>query len=320
VTDKILRIDVHQHVVFDEYRSALESAGLAGSGERGWPDWSADQTLAMMERVGIDAAVVSIASPGTYFNDIGFTKRLVRDCNDAFARFVGDHPGKFAALGLVSLPDVSLAAADVEYALDTLRLDGIGLVSHYGDKYLGDPDFSEFYAELDRRNAVVFIHPVRAPYARDLGVHYPVGITELVFDSTRAVTNMLATGVFERYPNIRWIIPHAGGVVPFLLYRICKLDRMPAHRDMVPKGVRTYLKRLYYDVAQSIDPPALRALMEMADPAHVMFGTDYPFARNPEAVVRDTIAGVNTFEGFDDSLRTSIDRDNALALFPRFAG
>ena len=97
-------------------------------------------------------------------------------------------------------------------------------------------------------------------------------------------------------------------------------DQMPAHRDKVPKGVRTYLRRLYYDVAQSIDPPALSALMAIADPAHVMFGTDYPFARNPEAVVRDTIAGVNTFEGFDDSLRAHVDRDNALSLFPRFAG
>jgi predicted TIM-barrel fold metal-dependent hydrolase len=312
-------IDVHQHVIPDIYKSELAQVGVLGSGENPWPAWSVARMLELMDEMGIDAVLTSIASPGAYFGNIDFTRHLVRACNDAMAQIVGDHPRKLGAMAFVSLPDVAAACRDVEYALDTLKLDGINLQTHTGHRYLGHPEEDELYAELDRRAAVVFVHPQRPP-VRDLP-HYsfPAGYTELTFDTTRAITNMLYNGTLAKYPNIRFIMPHMGGVTPFLLFRLSGLDDNPKVRERIPQGVKTYLKRLYYDVAQSASPLALRAMLEITDPSHILFGTDYPSAHNVKKVMRDTIAAVRNFDGFDDTLRRKVMSGNAQAILPRFA-
>jgi predicted TIM-barrel fold metal-dependent hydrolase len=311
-------IDVHQHVIPDGYRSALARIGVMGSGENPWPQWSMTRTLELMDQNHIAGVVLSIASPGAYFGDVDFTRHLVRDCNEALARMVADRPKKFAAMGFVPLPDVAAAAREVEYALDVLKLDGINLLTHTGDRYMGHPDEDELYAALDRRRAIVFVHPVR-PQALP-PVQYPAGYTELVFDTTRAITNLLRTGMLAKYPNIRFIMSHMGGVTPFLLFRLSGLDDEPKWHARCPDGVATYLRRFYYDVAQSAAPLSFRALLDVADPSRILFGTDYPFARNPEKVMKDTIGALEGFDDFDEALRRKIAFDNAVALFPRFAG
>ena len=234
-------------------------------------------------------------------------------------QMVNDHPGNFGAMGFVSLPDVAAACRDVEYALDVLKMDGINLQSHAGERYLGDPEENELYAELDRRRAVIFVHPQR-PHATGMPRYaFPAGYTELTFDTTRAITNMLYTGMLAKFPNIRWIMPHMGGVAPFLLFRLSGIEDDPKARDKVPEGVATYLNRLWYDVAQSPSPLTLNALLEIADPSRILFGTDYPSARPAEKVMRDTVAAVRTFDGFDETLRHKIMAGNAQALLPRFA-
>jgi 6-methylsalicylate decarboxylase len=312
-------IDVHQHVIPDTYKSALARVGVLGSGENPWPAWSIERQLELMHENGIDAVLMSIASPGAYFGDIDFTKPLVRACNETMAQMVADHPGKFGAVGFVSLPDVEAACRDVEYALDTLKLDGINLQSHTGNRYLGHPDEDELYAELDRRKTVIFVHPQRPPLKELPHYAFPAGLTELTFDTTRAIANMLYTGMLAKFPNIRWIMPHMGGVTPFLLFRLSGLNDNPKVRDRIPDGVAAYLGRLYYDVAQSASPLALRALTEIADPSRILFGTDYPSARNVEKVMRDTVAAVRSFDGFDGALRQKVMSGNAQALLPRFA-
>lgn len=156
-------IDVHQHVIPDIYKSELASVGVLGSGENPWPAWSLPRQLELMDQFGIDAVLLSIASPGAYFGDVEFTKRLVKVCNEYMAQAVADHPSKFGAMGFVALPDVEAACRSVEYTLDTLKLDGVNLQSHTGHRYLGHPEEFELYAELDRRKAVVFVHPQRPP-------------------------------------------------------------------------------------------------------------------------------------------------------------
>jgi len=312
-------IDVHQHVIPDVYKSELAKVGVLGSGENPWPAWSLARQLELMDENGIDAVLLSIASPGAYFGDIAFTKNLVRACNEAMAQMVADHPGKFGAMAFVSLPDVEAACRDVEYALDTLKLDGVNLQSHTGPRYLGDPEEDELYAELDRRRAVIFVHPQRPTVKGMPRYAYPAGYTELTFDTTRAITNMLYTGMLARFPNIRWIMPHMGGVTPFLLFRLSYIEHDPKVRDKLPDGVVTYLKRLWYDVAQSPSKLALNALIELADPSRILFGTDYPSARPAEKVMRDTVAAVRSFDGFDEALRAKVMSGNAQALLPRFA-
>ena len=312
-------IDVHQHVIPDIYKSELARVGVFGSGENPWPAWSMARMMELMDEMAIDGVLLSIASPGAYFGDIEFTKPLVRACNDAMTQMVIDYPGKFGAMAFVSLPDVAAACRDVEYALDTLKLDGINLQTHTGDRYLGHPDENELYAELDRRKTVVFVHPQRPPVRDMPNYSFPAGYTELTFDTTRAITNMLYNGTLSKYPNIRFIMPHMGGVTPFLLFRLSGLDDDPKVRERIPDGVKAYLERLYYDVAQSASPLALRALLEIADPSHILFGTDYPSARNVEKVMHNTISAVRSFDGFDDALRRKVMSGNAQAILPRFA-
>lgn len=211
-------IDVHQHVIPDFYRSALARVGILGSGENPWPQWSMARTLELMDENGIAGVMISIASPGVYFGDVEFTRGLTRACNEALARMVGERPTRFGAMGFVPLPDVAAAAREVDYALDVLKLDGINLLTHTGDRYLGHPEEDDLYAALDRRRAVVFVHPVR-PKALP-PVDYPAGYTELVFDTTRAIANLLCTGTLAKYPNIRFIMSHMGGVTPSLLFRL----------------------------------------------------------------------------------------------------
>ena len=312
-------IDVHQHVIPDIYKNELARVGILGSGENPWPAWSVKRQLELMGELGIDAVLISIASPGAYFGDVEFTKRLVKACNEAMAQIVMDHPGKFGAMGFVSLPDVQSACRDVEYALDVLKLDGINLQTHTSTRYLGHSEDNELYAELDRRRAVIFVHPQRPPVVNMPQYAFPAGYTELTFDTTRAITNMLYTGMLAKYPNIRWILPHMGGVTPFLLFRLCGLDDDPKVRARIPDGVTAYLRRLHYDIAQSPSRLALRALLEVADPTRILFGTDYPSARNVEKVMRDTVDAVRTFDGFDETLRRNVMARNARTLFPRFA-
>ena len=311
-------IDVHQHLTPDRYRKALEDVGIKGSGERLFPESSAATLLAAMERTGLAGAVVSVASPGVYFGDIAFTRKLVRDVNDDLARAVADNPRRFGAVGLMSLPDVDAALHDVEYALDTLKLDGVLLLTHTGGVYLGHESHEPLYAELDRRNAIVIVHPIRPSANGWDHFSFPTGFTELAFETTRAIGNLHWNGMFHKYPNIRWLMPHAGGVTPFLAFRFAGMDDLPQVKERSPEGVAAAFKQMYFDVAQATHPAPLRALMEIADPDKVMFGSDFPFARNL-GVIEQSLTAVASFDGFDDTSRRKVQRDNALRLFPRFA-
>lgn len=313
-------IDVHQHPIPDEYKRALASIGIMGSGENPWADWSVDLQLELMERNGIAAAVNSVASPGCYFGDVGFAVRLAREVNEVAARMVADRPDKFGAFALLPLPDVPAAIREAEYALDTLKLDGVCLLTHVGPRHLGEPEDDELLAELDHRGAVVFIHPQRNQAKNMPAFSYPAGLTELVLDTTRAIHNMLWNGTFKKFARIRWILPHGGGTVPFLTYRLRQMDHKRSDR-LIGGTVAGTLRSLYFDVAEVCAPAPLKALMAVADPSRIVFGSDFPFSRHqtPAEDVRSLIASFETFDGWTAAERRGIERDNALPLFPRLA-
>jgi predicted TIM-barrel fold metal-dependent hydrolase len=275
-----------------------------------------------MDETGIVAAVNSIASPGAYFGDVDFAVHVSRECNEGLARIVADHPHRFGGFALLPLPAVQEAAREAVYALDTLKLEGVCLLSHAGQHYLGHPGEDELYAELDRRKAVVFIHPLRNQAQNMPAYLYPAGITELVLDTTRAVVNLLWNGTFGKFPNIRWIMPHGAGTVPFLAYRLSTMDLKPNIVEHLPGGsVASALRGLYYDVAEIVSPAPLKCLMATTDASHIMFGSDFPFSRhsNPAQDVRDVIAGFDAFDGWDASTRRNIECNNAAKMFPRLA-
>ncbi|MSQ52136.1 MAG: amidohydrolase [Betaproteobacteria bacterium] len=314
-----LRIDTHQHHIPEFYKKALERVGVHGSGENPWAKWSVEQALDVLDRRGIAATVSSISSPGIYFGDVKFATRLARDCNEFAAKMVADHGSRFAMLGVVPLPDTAAACREVEHALDTLKLDGISLLTHVGKSYLGQPEYDELFAELNRRKAVVFLHPVRPNLDGLADYDFPTGTVELTTDTTRAVVNMFYHGYPERYPDIRWILSHAGGMLPMVIYRLRNMSKRPEVASRLPKGVDYYLRQMYFDLAQASVPLIQRALEEIADPAKILFGSDFPFSQVGEKVVDDVLAGIESFDGYDAGRRSMILGANALALFPRLA-
>ncbi len=315
-------IDTHQHPVPDFYKRAMAKIGISGSGENPWPNWSLQAQLDLMDETGIAAAVNSIASPGAYFGDVDFAVHVSRECNEGLAKLVQDHPHRFGGFALLPLPAVQEAIQEAVHALDSLKLEGVCLLSHAGQRHLGHPDEDELYAELDRRKAVVFIHPLRNQAQNVPAYGYPAGVTELVLDTTRAVVNLLWNGTFGKFPNIRWIMPHGAGTVPFLAYRLSAMDQKPTIRVHLPGGsVASALRGLYYDVAEIVSPAPLKCLMETTDASHILFGSDFPFSRhrNPAQDVRDMIGGFDSFNGWDTSARRDIEYNNAAKLFPRLA-
>jgi predicted TIM-barrel fold metal-dependent hydrolase len=310
------RIDVHHHILPPEYLTALSSVGVTNVGRVSFPQWSVETALGVMDRHGIATAITSISAPGIYFGDRAFARDLARRCNEISARLVGDHPQRFGAFAVVPLPDVDAALREIEYALDTLKLDGIVLLASVGDQYQGDPEFEAVYAELHRRKAIVFIHPNVPPGYTVPKLTLPAPLVDFIFDTTRAVTNLICSGTLERYPDISFILSHAGGAVPYLAWRIALFDRiLPGVTEKAPQGAIAYLKRLYYDTALSAAPYALRSLQELVDPSHILFGSDYPFA--PEPITAASVKGLNEYDGFDVQARAQIERDNGLKLFPR---
>ncbi len=309
------RIDVHHHIVPREYVEALADIGVETPGRFPFPDWSPEATLELMDQNGIATAMTSITAPGVYFGDDAFARDLARRCNEISAGLVSDHPKRFGAFASLPLPNVDAALLEMEYALDTLRLDGVGLLTSIGNKYLGDPVFEPLFDEIDRRNAVVYTHPNIPPGFDVPELIWPAPLMEFVFDTTRAATNLVLSGTLERHPNIRLILSHAGGAIPYIAGRIALADDNPLVSRNIPNGAIAALECFYYDTALSATRYALPSLKELADPTHILFGTDYPFA--PEGVMGKTISGLEEHGGFDATAKRAIERDNAARLFSR---
>jgi len=313
------RIDVHHHILPPNFVSALNSLNVPWTGGPDVPQWSLERAYETMGQLGIGSAVAS-AAPGVYWGgDTGFAVKLARETNEFLADVVREDPERFGAFATMPLPDVDAALDEVEYAYDTLHLDGVVLYTSQGGRYLGDPDFDPLFAELDRRNAVVFIHPNTMPPGADAtGLTIPPGVAEFTFDTTRAVMNMLYSGTLERYPSIRYIVSHAGGTIPYLAWRIAGASYLPELRDRAPKtdGL-ALLQKMYYDTALSTSEFVFAALKEFVPTSHVLFGSDFPYVT--PAVLQAEKHGLENSGVWDDNAKAAIDRENALALFPRFA-
>ncbi|HYP92970.1 MAG TPA: amidohydrolase family protein [Mycobacterium sp.] len=313
------RIDVHHHILPPNFVSALNSLSIPWTGGPEVPSWSLQQAHDMMGAMGIDAAVAS-PSPGVYWGgDTAFAVKLARETNEFVADVVRDDPEHFGGFATVPLPDVDASLEELEYAYDTLGLDGVVLYTSQGDRYLGDRSYDPFFEELDRRKAIVFIHPTTIPPGADAtGLTIPFGVAEFTFDTTRAVMNMLYSGTLERYPSIRYIVSHAGGTIPYLAWRIAGASYLPELRDRAPKtdGL-ALLQKLYYDTALSTSEFVFGALKEFVPMSQVLFGSDFPYIG--PAVLQAERYGLENSKVLDDAARAAIDRGNALTLFPRFA-
>ena len=309
------RIDVHHHVLTDFYMDAQRAAGISGIAYRGFPDWTPEMSLALMEELGIASAILSFTSPGIYFGDLAQTRDLARQCNDYLASLAADHPGRFGGFAFLPLPDIDASLAELERVVVELELDGVCLLTSVDERYMGHPDFEPVYAELDRRRVVTLIHPCYPPGTEARGWNIPRMIIDYPFETTRVAANLIMNGVMERHPDIPFILSHAGGTLPFLAHRMAICDQLTSLRENYPEDSPAYIKRFYFDTALSGDKVPLDTLSAIADPSRILFGSDYPYA--PENVVTGETAGF--YDGFDEAQFAAVNRGNAETLFPRFA-
>ncbi len=309
----MLRIDTHHHAIPADYRNQLRKAGLDEAGGRAVPEWSPEGSLQTMSELGVGTAILSVSTPGTTFlSNPADATALARDLNDHLATVVAAQPDRFGFFATVPMPHVDESTAEVVRSLDELHADGVVLLANGAGVYVGQDGQHGLFAALDARSAVVFIHPAELPGPAVDGV--PPFATDFLLDTTRAAYLLVRNGIRRKYPNIRFILSHGGGFVPYASHRMA-VSILSDTGQSLGDSLDDFAS-FYFDTALSSSAAALPSLLAVAKPGHVTFGSDWPFA--PVAAGKLFAAGLETYPGLGADARGAIERTNALALFPRF--
>jgi 6-methylsalicylate decarboxylase len=320
------RIDLHAHFLPPDYRAALLEHGHVTIGGYPTPDWSPEQALAFMDYYGIQAQALSVSDPGVSFLRGKEAADMARYCNTYAAGLFRDHPERFGAFAVLPMPDIPASIAEAVYALDELRLDGVVLLSAYDGVYLGDPRFEPLLIALNQRSAYVFVHPAAIAADAKPKLPLPDFLEEFTFDTTRAATLMMATGMTQRYPNIRFQLAHAGGTLPFLSHRI-GVASQTVIGELWPEDLprpslldtQRQIGNFYYDTALSGSAAAMASVLAVSRRDHVVFGSDWPFSALtlPQSGTHDPAPGLSDI--FDADQRMEVERINPLRQLPRLA-
>ncbi len=308
---KPFRIDVHHH--FSSPGFIAEITGRR-TGQTPLMRLTAAQSIEDMDKGGVATSIVSISEPSVFFGNYDAARTLARETNDFGARLMAEYPGRFGLFGTVPLPDVDGSLREIEYVLDTLKADGICMMTDYDGKFLGDPAFAPVMEELNRRKAIVYTHPFRNACCRSLVPDVFDPTIELGTDTTRTIASLLFSGTAARFPDIKFIFSHAGGTLPFLVQRITFLANLRQDlKPRLPEGPIHYLRKFYYDTANASTVYPLASLMKLVTASQVVFGTDFPFltASGTAAELRETgMFGVADL--------AAIERGNAVRLMPKY--
>jgi predicted TIM-barrel fold metal-dependent hydrolase len=305
------RIDVHHHLSPPGFIKEISSRN---TGQKPLEDWTPAKSIEDMDKGGVATAITSISEPGVHFGDDAAARALARECNEYAAKLKGDFRGRFGNFAIVPLPDVDGSLKEIDYAVGTLKAEGICLLTSYQGKYLGDPLFAPVLDELNRRKAVVFVHPMRADCCRNLIPNVTEPVIELPEDTARAMLSLVLGGMARRCPDIKFIFSHAGGTLPALIHRVEWWGSIRKDlADRFPSGIRAEFKNFYYDTAFSEFPSALAPLINLVSTAQIVFGTDFPFFTSAE-----TVNGlVNS--GFRPTELAAVYRNNSVKLMPSLA-
>jgi predicted TIM-barrel fold metal-dependent hydrolase len=309
--EKPFRIDTHHHLSSPGFIAEISGRR---TGQVPLMKWTVAQSLDDMDKGAVETSILSISEPSVFFGNYDAARALARETNDFGAKVISDHPGRFGMFATLPLPDVDGTLREIAYALDTLKMDGVCMMTDYQGKFLGDPAFTPVTEELNRRKAIVYTHPSRNDCCRNLVPDVVEPVIELGTDTTRTIASILFSGTAERFPDIRWIFSHAGGTAPFLMQRFTSY--FAARKDLqprLPKGPTYYMERFYYDTANAMTIHPLVALTRLVKPSQIVFGTDFPFVS-----AKATADGLHEAGLFSSADLAAIERGNAAALMPRY--
>jgi aminocarboxymuconate-semialdehyde decarboxylase len=309
-----LTVDLHHHVMPDFYWQASNEDGSAAGGITP-PPWSLEGAIAYLDEAKLDIAVASISTPGVHFGDDRAARTLARRVNEYLADIKRDRPDRFGAFAAIPLPDVDGSLEQIKYAFDVLHLDGVSLMSNAGGSYLGDSRFDPVFGELQRRRAVVFVHPTASPdpIAHTLGL--PDALLDYPVDTSRAIAKLHYSNTLARTPDVKYVFSHAGGTIPFVASRFAIVDQMDVIPGAEERGpfVET-LPRLHWDTAAAFSDPVLQMLRSVTDLDKVLLGTDYPYPR--DAISIGGVRHLRDSAELDDDSRRSILGGCAARILP----
>ena len=310
-----MTIDTHHHILPDFFwRETNDShAPIGGLAPL---QWSKEAMLSFMDDAGIDVAVMSVSTPGVHLGDSLKARSLARRCNELAAELVHARPDRFASFACLPLPDIDASLEELSYAVDVLKLDGLVLFTNSNGVYLGDAALEPVFQELERRRAVVFVHPNQSPDKAAHSFGLPDNLIDFPTDTNRAVAQMHYTNRFARTPNVKYIFSHAGGSIPYLAARFAIIDEMGVIAGGKQRGTAADMfRRIYWDTALAASDPVLRMLRDVAAIDHVLFGTDFPYLRRDLAV--NAKQRILQSSELNDLERRAILGGNAARLFPR---
>lgn len=266
-------IDVHSHIITPEFLTSLAKENRLLEEGFPIPKYDTEEHLRWMDEAGVQTSVLTLAAPQPS------SAVSVRLTNEAAARLKREHPGRFMFCAALPLPDVEAAIGEAIYALDTLRADGVKLATNVLGQYLGDPELDTLFAFLNERKAVVIIHPHRPePVNSQVMAQTPLAMQEYLSETTRAVANMISRNVLARYPQVKVVVPHCGAYLPLALPRMKSLAPvMQANKMVGDIDWEANLASLYYDLAGAHSPQAIRILLSITTPDHLLYGSDYPY-------------------------------------------
>jgi predicted TIM-barrel fold metal-dependent hydrolase len=324
-TANVRIIDVHHHFVSPDFLKTLQSKqghkvdGLTSYFPLGlWTNYSPAKDIELMDRQGVATAMLSVTSPGVWFGDKDEARKLARGMNEYGAKMASDYKGRYGLFALLPLPLIDESLREIEYAFDTLKADGVGILTSYGNHWLGDAQFRPVLDELNRRKAVVYTHPIDAPCCQDLWTDVNPTTLEFPTDTARTILSLLVTNAATRYADTRFIFSHGGGTIPAVIGRlgIGGADTLNGvlSRPPEPNSRLFHLRRFYYDTAMSTNVVQMQALKTIAGTSQIVFGTDYPFGGDAAKHLQGLQScGLNAEE-----LR-GIQRENARNFLPRLS-
>jgi predicted TIM-barrel fold metal-dependent hydrolase len=319
-------IDCHHHFVSPAFLKALTSKqghkleGFTSYFPLGlWQNYSPAKDIDLMDKQGVATAMISVTSPGVWFGDREEARKLAREMNEYGAKMASDYSGRFGLFALLPLPLIDESLREIEYAFDTLKADGVGVLTSYGNRWLGDAAFQPVFDELNRRKAVVYTHPIDAPCCQDLWPEVNPTTLEFPTDTARTILSLLTTNAATRYADTRFIFSHGGGTMPAVIGRlgIGGADTLTGvlSRPAEPNSRLYHLRRFYYDTAMSTNVVQMQALKTIAGVSQIVFGTDYPFGGDAAR----HLSGLQSCGLSAEELR-SIQRENAAKFLLKYAG